>query len=142
MIVELQPVATTRYDAVLKKVGKRLAEQQVIASPDLFLAGVAAWPGKNKTLAKQGIRVLCFDPPTSDDPRVVTAPLINEQSFQRADQLPLWLVIVFIGPNTHNQPEFIQLLRILADPQACRELHQLPVSLLSGAIRRLLILEN
>jgi hypothetical protein len=33
-------------------------------------------------------------------------------------------------------------LRILADPQACRELHQLPVSLLSGAIRRLLILEN
>ena len=72
----------------------------------------------------------------------MTAPLINEQSFQRADQLPLWLVIVLIGPNTHNQPEFIQLLRILADPQACRELHQLPVSLLSGAIRRLLILEN
>ncbi|WP_040535827.1 hypothetical protein [Schleiferilactobacillus shenzhenensis] len=139
MIVELRPVATTEYQTVLRSVGHFLAARQLAPTAEAFVQQVQPWPQNTASIMQQGIRVVTYAPPASADPRIVTAPLINELSFQRADRVPLWLVVVLVGQDSTRQPEFIQLVQRLTNPQAAQELHQLPPSLLTAAMRRMMV---
>lgn len=139
MIVELHPVVTTEYRTVLRSVGHFLAARQLTPSADEFMRNVQPWPADTASMCRQGIQALTYTPPASGDPRIVTAPLINELSFQRADRVPLWLVLVLVGPQSTRQPEFVQLVQRLNNPQASQELHQLPPSLLTAALRRMMV---